>query len=122
VYQIAVLIWIMIGLGYLVMILGFISRAYRSKRLNRLEKKLTTTIKQTHSRIWGEFMEDISYVRRVLNEMYLLKVKVHILNYTSGNCFHSECLQRNEVNIYILSYKKQNRACNNITPTQPIFL
>ena len=66
----------MIGLGYLVMILGFISRAYRSKRLYQIEKKLTKTLKQTQSRIWGEFMEDITYVRRVLNEMYLLKVKV----------------------------------------------
>lgn len=66
----------MFGLGYLVMILGFISRAMRSKQINKLEKKVTQTLKYTQSKIWNEFVHDVHYLRRILNEMYLLKVKV----------------------------------------------
>ncbi|KAL7645594.1 UNVERIFIED_CONTAM: hypothetical protein RMT77_003980 [Armadillidium vulgare] len=41
VYQIAVIIWIMSGLGYWVMIANFISRAIKSKRMRILAKKAT---------------------------------------------------------------------------------
>ena len=66
----------MFGLGYLVMILGFISRAMRSKQINKLERKVAHTLRQTQSKIWNEFVQDIHYLRRVLNELYLIKVKV----------------------------------------------
>ncbi|XP_014239891.1 open rectifier potassium channel protein 1 [Cimex lectularius] len=74
-YKIFLLIWIMFGLGYLVMILGFIARAMKSKKLNRIERKLANTLKQTHNKIWHEFIEDINYLRRALNETYINKVK-----------------------------------------------
>lgn len=66
----------MFGLGYLVMVMGFIARGLRSKKVHRIEHKLANTIKQTRSKIWHEFVHDVTHVRRLLNEMYLLKVKV----------------------------------------------
>ncbi|XP_018900006.2 uncharacterized protein Ork1 isoform X1 [Bemisia tabaci] len=74
-YKVALVVWIMFGLGYLVMILGFISRAMRSKKLARLEHRLTHNIKLARSKLWHELTEEIAYVRRTLNEMYLLKFK-----------------------------------------------
>ncbi|KAK9511770.1 hypothetical protein O3M35_000371 [Rhynocoris fuscipes] len=74
-YRIILLIWIMFGLGYLAMIIGFITRAMTSKRITRLEHKLAHTIKHTQSKIWNEFVQDVSHLRRALNELYLLKVK-----------------------------------------------
>lgn len=74
-YQLFLLVWIMFGLGYLVMILGFISRALRSKHINTLERKVAQTLKHTQSKIWNEFVHDVHYLRRIINELYLLKVK-----------------------------------------------
>lgn len=75
VYKVFLLFWIMIGLGYLVMILGFISRAMRCQQMSKIEQKLSHNLKVTQSRVWNEFMKDITYVRRMLNEMYLIKFK-----------------------------------------------
>lgn len=69
IYKMGLLVWIMFGLGYLVMILGFISRAMRCKKMARLEQKLV-------HKVWNEFTRDFTYLRRMLNEMYLLKFKV----------------------------------------------
>ncbi len=76
IYKILLLFWIMFGLGYLVMILGFISRAMRCKKMAHLEHKLAQNLKQTQSKILNEFNRDVMYVRRMLNELYLLKFKV----------------------------------------------
>lgn len=78
VYKVVLIFWIVFGLGYLVMILGFISRAMRCKKVAYLERKLAQNLKQTHSKILNEFSRDVSYVRRLLNELYLLKFKVRI--------------------------------------------
>jgi hypothetical protein len=75
-YKVLLLVWIVFGLGYLVMILGFITRAMRSKRMARLERKLASNIKQTQSKIWSSFTRDVSYLRRILNEMYVMTLKV----------------------------------------------
>nr|CAD7260803.1 unnamed protein product [Timema shepardi] len=75
VYKIFLIVWILFGLGYLVMILGFITRAMRSKRITRLEHKLAANIKMTQSKIAHGFAKDVTYLRRVLNELYLLKLK-----------------------------------------------
>ncbi|XP_054263747.1 open rectifier potassium channel protein 1 [Macrosteles quadrilineatus] len=75
VYKVMVLVWIMFGLGYMLMIVGFITRAMRSKKVRKIEHKLATTIKQTQNRIWNEFSQDVTYLRRMLNEMYLLKIQ-----------------------------------------------
>ncbi|XP_065202063.1 open rectifier potassium channel protein 1 isoform X2 [Planococcus citri] len=67
-YKIGIFVWIMFGLGYLVMILGFISKAMQCKKMARLERKLV-------EKVWNEFTRDFSYLRRMLNEVYLLKFK-----------------------------------------------
>lgn len=77
-YKVMLLVWIVFGLGYLVMILGFISSAMRSKRVARLERKLAINIKHTHSKLWSSLARDVSYLRRVLNEMYVMKLKVKL--------------------------------------------
>ena len=46
-YKVMLLVWIVFGLGYLVMILGFITSAMRSKKVARLERKLANNIKHT---------------------------------------------------------------------------
>lgn len=79
IYKIVLLFWIMFGLGYLVMILGFISRAMRSKKMAKLERTLTKNLKQTHSKILNEFSRDVTYARRLLSELYLLKFKVRMI-------------------------------------------
>jgi hypothetical protein len=76
VYKVFLIFWIMIGLGYLVMILGFISRAMRCQQMSKIEQKLSQNLKMTQSKVWNEFMKDITYVRRMLNEMYLIKFRV----------------------------------------------
>nr|CAD7453790.1 unnamed protein product [Timema tahoe] len=78
VYKIFLIVWILFGLGYLVMILGFITRAMRSKRITRLEHKLAANIKMTQSKIAHGFAKDVTYLRRVLNELYLLKLKYRL--------------------------------------------
>ncbi|KAL0274772.1 UNVERIFIED_CONTAM: hypothetical protein PYX00_002819 [Menopon gallinae] len=72
-YKILLLCWIIIGLGYLIMILGFITRAMRSKKMAQFEHKLVEAL--THSKIWHGFSKDIGYLRRVMNELYLDKFK-----------------------------------------------
>lgn len=74
-YQIMLLVWVIFGLGYLVMILGFITRGMRSKRMARLEHKLAHNLKVTQSRLWHGIAKDAVYLRRVINEMYLQKLK-----------------------------------------------
>lgn len=73
-----VLVWIMFGLGYMLMIVGFLTRVMRSKKVRKIEHKLANTIKATQSKIWNEFSQDVTYLRRMLNEMYLLKIQVFL--------------------------------------------
>lgn len=51
-------------------------RGMRSKRITRLEHQLSENIKITHNRIWNGVTKDVSYLRRILNEIYMLKFKV----------------------------------------------
>lgn len=58
------------------MIMTFIARGMRSKKITRLEHKLAMNIKHTQSKIWNEFNKEVNYLRRVFNELQLSKVKV----------------------------------------------
>lgn len=58
------------------MIMTFIARGMRSKKITRLEHKLAINLKHTQSKIWNEFNKEINYLRRVFNELQLSKVKV----------------------------------------------
>lgn len=76
-YKIFLICWISFGLGYIVMIMTFIARGMRSKKITRIEHKLATNLKHTQSKIWNEFNKEINYLRRVFNELQLSKVKVN---------------------------------------------
>ncbi|XP_017089016.2 open rectifier potassium channel protein 1 isoform X1 [Drosophila bipectinata] len=75
VYQIFVIIWFIFSLGYLVMIMTFITRGLQSKKLAYLEQQLSSNLKATQNRIWTGVTKDVGYLRRMLNELYILKVK-----------------------------------------------
>ncbi|XP_063986413.1 open rectifier potassium channel protein 1 [Diachasmimorpha longicaudata] len=74
-YKSFLIAWISFGLGYVVMIMAFITRGMRSKRIVRLEHKLAMNLKQTQNKIWSEFNKEVGYLRRVFNELQLSKVK-----------------------------------------------
>ncbi|XP_044019142.1 open rectifier potassium channel protein 1-like isoform X2 [Aphidius gifuensis] len=74
-YKAFLIVWIVFGLGYMVMIITFITRGMRSKQITRLEHKLAMNLKQTQTKIWGEFNKEVSYLRRVFNELQLSRVK-----------------------------------------------
>ncbi|KAJ3630765.1 hypothetical protein MTP99_011939 [Tenebrio molitor] len=67
-YKIFLLIWVIGGLGYVVMILGFITQALQSKRIHEIEQIITQNIKKTPVRIRQE-------LRTLLQEFLFLKVK-----------------------------------------------
>lgn len=66
--------WIIFGLGYLIMLLGYLTRAMRSKKVVKLEQKLIEAL--TRSKIWNGVTKDLGYLRRIMNELYLDKFKV----------------------------------------------
>ena len=58
------------------MLIGFIARGMQSKKISRFEKQLAENIKITHNRIWTEVSKDVGYLRRILNEVYIMRVRV----------------------------------------------
>ncbi|KAF2905667.1 hypothetical protein ILUMI_00506 [Ignelater luminosus] len=68
IYRIFLLVWIIMGLGYLAMVFGFISRGLQSKKLHTIEHKIAHNIKKTNRKIRQEF-------RSILNEYLLMNVK-----------------------------------------------
>lgn len=58
------------------MVIGFLTRGLRSKKMARLEKHITQNIKTTHSKIWQGFTKDFTYLRRIMNELYMARFKV----------------------------------------------
>uniref|UniRef100_A0A1B6EBI3 Potassium channel domain-containing protein n=1 Tax=Clastoptera arizonana TaxID=38151 RepID=A0A1B6EBI3_9HEMI len=91
VYKIMILLWIFLGVGYMVMVVAMITKGMKSKRVRNVEKKLASAIKQTQNKIWREFAHEYSSVRRMMNEMYLLKIKpvykheLEVRHFLSGN-------------------------------------
>lgn len=57
------------------MVIGFLTRGLRSKKMARLEKHITQNIKTTHSKLWHGFVKDFSYLRRIMNELYMSRLK-----------------------------------------------
>lgn len=66
-YEIFLLIWIVGGLGYVVMILNFIAKGMRSKSLQALEQKIATNILRTPQKIRHE-------LRSILEEFLIHRV------------------------------------------------
>ncbi|XP_030381372.1 open rectifier potassium channel protein 1 isoform X2 [Scaptodrosophila lebanonensis] len=57
------------------MVMTFITRGLQSKKLAQLEQQLSSNLKATQNRIWTGVTKDVGYLRRLLNELYILKVK-----------------------------------------------
>ncbi|GJQ77499.1 hypothetical protein Trydic_g20890 [Trypoxylus dichotomus] len=68
IYKLFLLVWIIVGLGYLLMVLGFITTGLRSKKMHAIEHALAVHIKQTPRKIRTE-------LRALVHEFLLLKVK-----------------------------------------------
>ncbi|KAF5277616.1 hypothetical protein FQA39_LY06109 [Lamprigera yunnana] len=68
VYKIFLLVWIISGLGYIFMVMGFVASGMKSKKLCAIEHKLALNIKRTNTKIREE-------LRTMVNEYLLLKVK-----------------------------------------------
>ena len=75
-YRVMVLIWIIFGIGYLLMIIGFLTAIMRSKLAARNKRKLANNIKLSQSKLWSSITRDVHQLRRILNEMYLMTLKV----------------------------------------------
>jgi hypothetical protein len=71
VYKVVIIVWIVFGLGYLVMILGFITKGITSKKVRIVIAKRLNGIRVTRENL----SRDVEYMRRVVNELYLMKVK-----------------------------------------------
>ncbi|XP_037873254.1 uncharacterized protein LOC101741673 isoform X1 [Bombyx mori] len=74
-YQIFLIVWITFGLGYIVMLLGFITSGMRSERIHRIEQKFAYQFKATQNKILQGFTKDISALRKIINEANLIKIK-----------------------------------------------
>lgn len=54
----------------------FLIRGLQSKRIARLEHQLSVNIKATHNKIWTGVTKDLSFLRRILNEVNLMNLQV----------------------------------------------
>ncbi|XP_055380306.1 open rectifier potassium channel protein 1 [Condylostylus longicornis] len=70
-YQIFIIVWFIFSLGYILMIIGYVTKFFRSKKLRELERQLKSNIKNTQSRIWHGVVKDVGYLRKIINEVYL---------------------------------------------------
>ncbi|KAI8432069.1 hypothetical protein MSG28_004588 [Choristoneura fumiferana] len=74
-YQIFLIFWITFGLGYIVMLLGFITSGMRSESVHRLEQKFANQFKSTQNRILQGFTRDMAVIRKIINEANVIKLK-----------------------------------------------
>ncbi|KAM7289679.1 potassium channel subfamily K member 4, partial [Ixodes scapularis] len=72
IYKTGVVLWIIFGLGYLAMILNYISRAMRCKQIRNMENRLTTSFQNTQHK-FGQRLDEI---HRLLQE-FASKQKSH---------------------------------------------
>ncbi|XP_022707888.1 potassium channel subfamily K member 2-like [Varroa jacobsoni] len=64
IYKAAVVLWIIFGLGYLAMILNYISRAMRSKKVRRIEHRLSSSFQSTQQKLGARLDE----MQKILQE------------------------------------------------------
>ncbi|XP_059621485.1 open rectifier potassium channel protein 1 [Phlebotomus argentipes] len=74
-YEVFVIFWFVFGLGYVLMIMGFLVKAYQSRRVKQLEHKLAVSLKETQTRVWHGVTKDIGFLRKMLNELHMLNFK-----------------------------------------------
>ncbi|XP_037038541.1 open rectifier potassium channel protein 1-like [Bradysia coprophila] len=74
-YEIFIIFWNIAGLGYVLMLINFVAKAMKSKRVAKWEHKISQNIKATEHLVRQEVSKDLNFLRRLLNEVNLLKVK-----------------------------------------------
>ncbi|CAH1281167.1 unnamed protein product [Diabrotica balteata] len=67
-YHLFLLVWVIGGLGYVIMIIGFITKGMQSRHIQKLERILAHTVKSTPQKIRNEF-------RSMLHELLFMRVK-----------------------------------------------
>lgn len=78
VYQLFLIVWITFGLGYIVMLLGFITSGMRSESVHKIEQKIALQVKSAQNRLLKGFTGDMAIIRKIINEANLIKIKVII--------------------------------------------
>lgn len=113
-YDIFVLIWLMFGLTYFLMLITLIAKGMQSKRMARLNEKLTKNILSTHNRIWHGVMNDVGFMRNLLTEAYVMKAEVsyadvfhYIILWFHWFIFHKEECWRN--------FEHRSASCPDLT-------
>uniref|UniRef100_A0A1Y1L911 Potassium channel domain-containing protein n=1 Tax=Photinus pyralis TaxID=7054 RepID=A0A1Y1L911_PHOPY len=72
-YNSFLLIWIIIGLGYVAMVFGFITKGLQSEKMFNLEQKLTNNIKKTNKKIRKELryiLDDLISTQSSISPVY----------------------------------------------------
>lgn len=77
-YEIFVLVWMMFGLMYFLMLIALIAKAMHSKRLVRLNDKLSRNLMATHGRIWNGVVKEVGVMRNVLADVLLRQAEVRL--------------------------------------------
>lgn len=90
-YEIFLIAWITFGLGYVVMLLGFITSGLRSEGVHRLEQKLANQFKSTQNRILQGFTRDVAVIRKIINEANLIKLKPIYVEEAPRLCQSASC-------------------------------
>lgn len=72
VYKTFVVLWIIFGLGYLAMILNYISRMMRCKQIRRVERKLSTSIHHTQQRM-GQRLDEVYHILQDVSRSRTIK-------------------------------------------------
>lgn len=107
------------------MLIGFIARGMQSKKIGRLEQQLTDNIKLTHNRIWSEVSKDVGYLRRILNEVYIMRFRVRCLRTSFHRyipnilfvvcCFISQPVFNEPTDVTLNTRLNRSQSCPNIS-------
>ncbi|XP_042855277.1 open rectifier potassium channel protein 1-like isoform X2 [Penaeus japonicus] len=71
-YKIVMVVWIVFGLGYIVMIITFIQKALKSKKIHKIEQKLARTLKRQAAKIHHNLHTDLKRLREVVTALSVL--------------------------------------------------
>ncbi|XP_037788183.1 uncharacterized protein LOC119583662 [Penaeus monodon] len=71
-YKILMVVWIVFGLGYIVMIITFIQKALKSKKIHRVEQKIARTLKRQAAKIHQNLHTDLKRLREVVTALSVL--------------------------------------------------
>ncbi|XP_037788177.1 open rectifier potassium channel protein 1-like [Penaeus monodon] len=71
-YKILMVVWIVFGLGYIVMIITFIQKALKSKKIHRVEQKVARTLKRQAAKIHQNLHTDLKRLREVVTALSVL--------------------------------------------------